>query len=830
MADLLEKRILATLFEARARGNLAQVLTEMVEVYRRVENVPLAEALRRLGEAAGIHPGTVRQIMQGGIRRPPNVRLNGFARVLCDVVDWEGSVVLQPVEPPSFDQIWTDLEEIVGTGIDVPALGTGVAYRFRYVGAGIDVEEYQRADEPMETGPEATIAATMGTERMTRSTTPVTAASERLPREEIERTWQRLAVGPVKAENLIGLEREYSQPIFALLSLLPYVDFSVSPQLTLFRVAHTFTNSELRTTFGGSPQGGIRYSGTAENPRSIVFITSIAGSVSPDNPYHDRWEGGVLYYTGEGRKGDQTMTRGNLALNVSASVGCPVYGFAKRGPDQYVYLGRYRMTGVSEEEQQDSHGDRRKVFVFQLEPEGDSSLAKRGLAGKIPDRDETSLGHISSDRGRSMPQETFGNGPVDVPAVVQFDMEPLSSDWNWPDQMGRLVAYIKATGFIFEPWQIAAYITALRTKPFVILAGISGTGKSRLPQLVAEAVGYGCQLIPVRPDWTDSSDLLGYTDLAGHFRPGTLLHLAEQAANDPSRGYVVVLDEMNLARVEHYFAEVLSRIEDQTIEGDRWRCKPLMTTPITVPEDLGAESQRLSWLARWARVPLPPNLAVVGTVNMDESTHGFSRKVLDRAFTLELSDVELSRWGRLTRPSGDTLSETVTSLGWPASAMIPNRTTLATAEGFSQRERGSVQQVIQVLERLNQHLRLAQLQVGYRVRDEVALFVLNAAEVKDYFVTEAGEPVDPLDLAVSMKVLPRIIGGSGAVRRVLLGILGWANGRDRLNDEQSDQLLEEWMAAGRPQRMAGAPYPLCAARACMMWERLVEDGFTSYWL
>ena len=173
--------------------------------------------------------------MQGGIRRPPNVRLNGFARVLCDVVDWEGSVVLQPVEPPSFDQIWTDLEEIVGTGIDVPALGTGVAYRFRYVGAGIDVEEYQRADEPMETGPEATIAATMGTERMTRSTTPVTAASERLPREEIERTWQRLAVGPVKAENLIGLDREYSQPIFALLSLLPYVNLGF-PQLTLYRV------------------------------------------------------------------------------------------------------------------------------------------------------------------------------------------------------------------------------------------------------------------------------------------------------------------------------------------------------------------------------------------------------------------------------------------------------------------------------------------------------------------------------------------------------------------------------------------------------------------
>ncbi len=74
------------------------------------------------------------------------------------------------------------------------------------------------------------------------------------------------------------------------------------------------------------------------------------------------------------------------------------------------------------------------------------------------------------------------------------------------EAIARILAYIRAKGFLYEDWQIAQYITALRTKPFVILAGITGTGKSKLPALVAEATGGRSELIPVRPDWTDSSD------------------------------------------------------------------------------------------------------------------------------------------------------------------------------------------------------------------------------------------------------------------------------------------------------------------------------------
>ena len=163
----------------------------------------------------------------------------------------------------------------------------------------------------------------------------------------------------------------------------------------------------------------------------------------------------------------------------------------------------------------------------------------------------------------SPPRLAAQPAPPAAPLAADVAASPPRDGFDRRAALAELTAAIEATGFVFEPWQIAAYVTALRTKPFVILAGVSGTGKSQLPRLVAELTGGVSDTLPVRPDWTDSSDVLGYTDLAGRFRPGPLLMLAEQAAKQPEVHHVCVVDEMNLARVEQYFAEVLSRIEDR---------------------------------------------------------------------------------------------------------------------------------------------------------------------------------------------------------------------------------------------------------------------------
>ncbi|KUG03200.1 5-methylcytosine-specific restriction related [hydrocarbon metagenome] len=375
-----------------------------------------------------------------------------------------------------------------------------------------------------------------------------------------------------------------------------------------------------------------------------------------------------------------------------------------------------------------------------------------------------------------------------------------------------LIENIKSKGYTFEPWQIAAYITALRTKPFVILAGVSGTGKSKLPQLVAEATGGECRLLPVRPDWTDSSDVLGYCDLQGEFRPGPLLTWFNQASDDPQKHYVGIIDEMNLARVEHYFAEVLSQIENRQLDSEGSFSSGVLINQLLNEVD-----------TVWTNQVIPGNFAMVGTVNMDESAYGFSRKVLDRAFTIEFSDINLSNW-EATPETTDTVSR------WPVEAWHPKAIRLNMVQDISSDERNKIKTVIQALEDVNKILIQAQLQVAYRTRDEISLFVLHADEVKDSFVTSSGDGVDPMDLAIQMKILPRIIGGSAPVRQVLLDLLGWAISNTRIEENDADIIIEDWIKLGRPASFGEGTYPRTAARLCLMWDRLNKEGFTSYWM
>jgi hypothetical protein len=400
------------------------------------------------------------------------------------------------------------------------------------------------------------------------------------------------------------------------------------------------------------------------------------------------------------------------------------------------------------------------------------------------------------------------------PASTEAYPTTSASEFDRNEGMEQLIGAVRAKGFIYEPWQIAQYVAALRTKPLVILAGITGTGKSKLPRLVADITGGRTQLIPVRPDWTDSAEVLGYTDLQGTFRPGAVLEVAHAAVAEGDVHWVCIIDEMNLARVEHYFAEVLSRIEDRRRDPEGgYGSSPLVQTAL---EEKDAE---------WGEVTIPPNLCLVGTVNMDESAHGFSRKVLDRAFTIELSDVALHSWE-------GTADESVQSIAaWPVSAWWPRAIRLSELDDLTPDETDLVRNSVSQLEELNQILASAQLQVGYRARDEIALFLLHANEIRNSFHTTNGEAVDPLDLALQMKILPRIAGGSGGIRRILLGLLGWAySGVSFSREEEAEPVVDRWEESGRPSRLTDARFPGMAARVCLMWDRLLTEGFTSYWL
>ena len=174
----------------------------------------------------------------------------------------------------------------------------------------------------------------------------------------------------------------------------------------------------------------------------------------------------------------------------------------------------------------------------------------------------------------------------------------------------------------------AQFIVALATKPFVILSGLSGSGKTLLATTFGQWLGRDQLLLqPVRPDWTSPEALLGredrnsesYDSQYGWCVPRSLDFIL-RAAHDPQHPYVLVLDEMNLAHVERYFADVLSGMESgqpmvPNLQRDPlgWRMPP-------------REAEYIPW---------PKNLFTVGTINVDETTYAFSPKVLDRASVVE---------------------------------------------------------------------------------------------------------------------------------------------------------------------------------------------------
>ena len=170
---------------------------------------------------------------------------------------------------------------------------------------------------------------------------------------------------------------------------------------------------------------------------------------------------------------------------------------------------------------------------------------------------------------------------------------------------------------------IRRYHLALQTRGFVILCGPSGTGKTWLAQAYAEAVGARVKLVAVDPSWSSNEDLLGYlSPLDGFYHHTPFSEFVADAAREWNasngagrigREFHVILDEMNLARVEHYFSRFLSAMEVRSREG----------------------VARLD-LAPGHTVELTPNLKFAGTVNIDETTHGFADKVYDRAQLIEL--------------------------------------------------------------------------------------------------------------------------------------------------------------------------------------------------
>lgn len=375
----------------------------------------------------------------------------------------------------------------------------------------------------------------------------------------------------------------------------------------------------------------------------------------------------------------------------------------------------------------------------------------------------------------------------------------------------NIYKYIGKRGFVYSVETIKNLYLSLKSKPFVILAGISGTGKSKIVKMFSEALGATTEngrykLIPVRPDWSDSTDLLGHLNLEGKFIPGSVTEFLADANKQENldKPFFLCLDEMNLARVEYYFSDFLSVIETRSKNSEgRIISEKLFSNSAFGTDEVAMEMYK--------GIHLSENVYIVGTVNMDETTFPFSKKVLDRANTIEFSDVNLSL-GKEILSTEFTETFDVNNIFLKCEYMNFCDCYLDNPE--------NIEKVIMLLDMINSALTVVGAQVAYRVRDEISYYTTYAQKFELLSFDEA------MDNAFLQKILPRIQGSSLSLRGVFRELFKIMADSSNFEDNELLDQVEDYMK----HSMENCRFPKSAQKVAFMLRRFEEDGYTSYWL
>ena len=337
------------------------------------------------------------------------------------------------------------------------------------------------------------------------------------------------------------------------------------------------------------------------------------------------------------------------------------------------------------------------------------------------------------------------------------------------------------------------YLTAIKSKPFLLLAGISGTGKSRIVRELAfmtcpkklqdedgTTPGNYC-MIEVKPNWHDSSELLGYYSSfnGGGYRFTKFDRFVVKAWLNPNVPFFVCLDEMNLAPVEQYFAEFLSILETRSRDNEGNVVTGALVDKQYFKDDTNMKEyfglvKGDDWTIKVRSglvnkgLTLPPNLIVIGTVNMDDTTYQFSRKVIDRAMTIEMNGGELSQMFGNSNSLKYRSDEDVVKIGMFKAPYINADEVLERHDGLS----NSIKEKLpKKLEAINTALKDTPFQVSYRVLNELVIYLgvlMDETTAKGEAIDDDALPAlidQAIDQITLMKILPRIEGDEDMFRK-----------------------------------------------------------------
>ena len=339
------------------------------------------------------------------------------------------------------------------------------------------------------------------------------------------------------------------------------------------------------------------------------------------------------------------------------------------------------------------------------------------------------------------------------------------------------------------------FVSSLLTKPFVILTGLSGSGKTKLAQAFAMWISENetqYKIVPVGADWTNREPLLGYPNALlkkDYVRPDSgVLDLILAANEHSEKPYFLILDEMNLSHVERYFADFLSTMESG--------------------EEVLLHAGDEGWDGVPAKICLPKNLFIVGTVNIDETTYMFSPKVLDRANVIEfrVTEAEMAEYLKNSKPlKMDELKGQGAAMGTGFLELALDKE-LASEKGV---------QVADVLLKFFTELKKAGAEFGYRSASEIKRFAAVVEKTAPEWTTEA-----ITDAAIMQKLLPKLHGSRRKLEPVLKTLIGLCT--------VEGTKPEDYITYNPEADVTKVLYPVSLEKIQRMYRGLIDNGFTSY--
>ncbi|MBO7587418.1 MAG: AAA family ATPase [Bacteroidales bacterium] len=387
--------------------------------------------------------------------------------------------------------------------------------------------------------------------------------------------------------------------------------------------------------------------------------------------------------------------------------------------------------------------------------------------------------------------------PKPYAQLVMVKQPKVENNYTHPNDsfmINQVVTSILSTGLIYFPTLIKRLAYSLMAKPFVILSGLAGSGKTQLALAFAKCLSENIEeqvcTVSIGADWTNREPLLGYPNALNkdeYVKPESgVLQLLMRANEDKSKPYFLILDEMNLSVVERYFADFLSAMES----GE----------PIKLWDGNESEEDENKYVP--AKIHLPKNVYIIGTINVDETTYMFSPKVLDRANVIEfkIAPDEMDKY--LGKKVNINLKA-----GYSACADM--------ADDFVNKANSQVEKDEKnkdVLLSFFKELKKVNAEFGYRTVNEISRYL--------HFAEGDLEDDSAIDTAILQKLLPKLHGSRKKLVPTLTALwdICLNNGNTTKIDTETEKLNFQ----------EGFKYPESAEKIKRMYDAVIDNGFTSF--